>query len=357
MKKAKILSVFTFLILLIYACKEDEPSDPVDDGKPTPVTLVYPSYFPPPIDFQNNPLTEEGIKLGRHLFYDPRLSADSTQACADCHFQEFNFADFNQFSTGIDGIEGDKNAMAVANLAWQSFFFWDGREVSMEDQAVQPVLNPIEMHDTWENVVIKLKRDPAYVKMFEDAFGANSISQDNSVNAIAQFERMMVTANSKYDVGKVMNPAFGNFTAQEKMGLELFNNEIGDCFHCHAEPLFGAYGNLQFSNNGLDSAANLNVGRMAVTGSSQDKGKFKIPTLRNIEFSFPYMHDGRFSSLFEVIEHYNMGGHWSPTIDPNMKAVGVGKNWSQQQKDAMIAFMKTLTDFQFLNDTTFTSPY
>lgn len=354
MKWSVVFSILG-LVFVVACCKDETPPD--DPSGPTPVILEYPSYFPPPIDFSYNPLTEEGIELGRHLFYDPRLSKDSTQSCADCHFQEFNFSDFNQFSTGVDGIEGDRNAMAVVNLAWGSFFFWDGREETMEDQAEQPVINPIEMHETWENVIIKLERDPMYVKMFEDAFGANSITMENSTNAIAQFERIMVSGNSKYDKGRMMDPPFSNFDTIELYGMEIFNNEVGDCFHCHQEPLFGAYGSLQFSNNGLDVPEDLKNGRMDVTGDPNDKGKFKIPTLRNIEMSRPYMHDGRFDNLFEVIEHYNMGGHWSPTIDPNMKNVGTGKNWSQYQKNALLAFMKTLTDWDYMADPEYASPF
>lgn len=357
MKVLKVLLLLGVFIGWACSCKKDTENDDKDDDGPTPVTLEYPSYFPPPVDYSDNPLTEEGIDLGRHLFYDPRLSKDSTQSCASCHFQTFNFSDTAQFSTGVDGIKGDKNAMAIVNLAWQSTFFWDGREESMENQAIEPVINPIEMHETWENVIEKLKRDPVYQTKFENAFGENSINQDNAVKAIAQFERMMISANSEYDQGKLLNPPFSNFDTLELYGLEIFNNEIGDCFHCHQEPLFGAYGTLQFSNNGLDTEANLKNGRMDVTGDPLDKGKFKIPTLRNVEFSFPYMHDGRFNSLFEVIEHYNMGGHWSSTIDPNMKAVGVGKNWSQYQKDALLAFLKTLTDYDYLTDPQHDSPY
>jgi len=355
MKKAFII-LFLGTLIAFQACNKDqvisEPT-PVDDG----VELEVPPHFPPPFSFDDNPLTISGIELGRRLFYDPRLSADSTQACANCHLQDFNFSDFNQFSTGIDGIQGDKNAMAIVNLAWQSTFFWDGRSIAMEEQALEPIVNPIEMHDTWENVVKKLKADQMYQEQFTKAFGENSINSDNATKAISQFERTMISANSKYDQGFLMQPQFANFTNREFDGYTFFNNEVGDCFHCHAEPIFGSFGSLQFSNNGLDSNIVTGTGREGVTNNPNDRGKFKIPTLRNIEFSFPYMHDGRFQSLAEVIEHYNIGGHWSPTIDENMKAVGVGKNWSPYEKAALIDFMKTLTDYEFLADTTFSDPF
>jgi cytochrome c peroxidase len=352
----KIRTIFFILltIAVFLACNKDQI---ITEKVNKTVALEIPSHFPPPIDFSDNPLTVKGIELGRKLFYDPRLSLDSSQSCASCHQQDVNFSDFNQFSEGVDGILGDKNAMAIVNLAWGSSFFWDGRSESMEEQAFEPVTNPIEMHETWENVVKKLKADPRYVDLFEQAFGENSITDANATNAIAQFERTMISANSKYDKGFLMDPPFANFDSLEFLGYTIFNNETGDCFHCHAEPLFGAYGTLQFSNNGLDSNLQVGSGREGVTNNPNDRGKFKITTLRNIEFSFPYMHDGRFTSLYDVIEFYDTGGNWSPTIDPNMKAVGVGRNWSPTEKAALLAFLKTLTDYEYLGDTTFSNPF
>ena len=348
---------FIFLLALVaafIACNEDQI---ITENVNKTVSLDVPPHFPPTIDFSDNPLTVKGIELGRKLFYDPRLSKDSSQSCATCHQQNVNFADFNRFSEGVDGLLGDKNSMAIVNLAWGSFFFWNGRSESVEEQAFEPVINPIEMHEEWDNVVRKLKADPMYVNLFEQAFGENSITDVNATNAIAQFERTMISAKSKYDEGFLMNPPFANFDSLEFLGYTIFNNETGDCFHCHAEPLFGAFGTLQFSNNGLDSNLAVGSGREGVTNNPNDRGKFKITTLRNIEFSFPYMHDGRFTSLPEVIEFYNMGGNWSPTIDPNMKAAGVGRNWSPAEKAALLAFLKTLTDFNYLTDTTFSDPF
>ena len=249
--KKLILILFIGALVAFQACNKDQViSDPVTDDS---VELKVPPHFPPPISYADNPLTNSGIELGRRLFYDPRLSADSTQSCASCHLQKFNFAEDTPFSTGIDGIEGDKNAMAIINLAWQSTFFWDGRSTTMEEQAFEPVINPIEMHDTWANVVKKLKADPMYQNKFTKAFGDNSINSDNATKAISQFERTMISANSKYDQGYLMQPQFANFDTLEFEGRTIFNNEVGDCFHCHAEPLFSAFGALQFSNNGLDS--------------------------------------------------------------------------------------------------------
>lgn len=346
-----------FALATIAGCKPDRIEvEPSTFG--TPLAFPRPVNFPP-VDMPiNNPLTKEGVKLGKHLFFDKRLSGDNSQSCASCHLQESNFSDPRQFSIGIDGSVGDRNGMPIMNLAWQSFFFWDGRSHSLEDQALQPVENPIEMKTTWPEVIAKLEADPRYVTMFTAAFGPNSITKENAAKAIAQYERTMISANSKFD-----QRARGEyvFTSLEEDGYQIFNSELGDCFHCHGDAntgnLFGALGDLQFSNNGIDSILKPNTGFEVVTGNPQDRGKFKIPSLRNIEYSFPYMHDGRFATLQEVIEHYNMGGHITSTIDPNMKKAGVGHNWTPYQKSALLAFMLTLSDDPFLTDTTFTDPW
>lgn len=351
-----LLSIL-FIGVVVWACNKDQIIQ-IPVQKQTTVQFPQPSNFPPVNLPPDNPLTKEGIKLGRHLFYEKKLSGDNTLSCAGCHFQESNFSDPKQFSEGIDGSIGDRNAMILSNLAWQEFFFWDGRQKSLEAQAVDPVENPIEMKSNWPDVLEKLKADPLYVKLFEEAFGPDAITKENATKAIAQFERILVSADSKYD--KWQRGEY-QFTQLEQDGYTIFHNEVGDCFHCHGDfntgNIFGAFGDLQFSNNGLDSVLTPNTGYEVVTGDSLDRGKFKIPSLRNVEYSFPYMHDGRFKSLQEVIEHYNTGGHFSYTIDPNMKAVGVGKNWTQSQKDALLAFMKTLSDTAFLTDTSFSDPF
>ena len=351
--------VFGVLLVTFFsACKKDQIIQQPIGPDTTGVVFPRPANFPPVSMPANNPLSKEGINLGRHLFYDERLSGDNTQSCASCHIQESNFSDPNQFSTGIDGSVGDRNAMVIMNLAWQDFFFWNGRENTLEEQALQPVENPIEMKATWPEVLTKIAADPVYVKMFEEAFGPNAITKENAAKAISQFERTMISSNSNFD--KWLRGEY-QFTQLEADGYELFNNEDGDCFHCHGDAntgnLFGAYGDLQFSNNGLDSVLTPNTGYEFVTGDTLDRAKFKIPSLRNVEYSFPYMHDGRFATLQEVIEHYNMGGHITYTIDPNMKAAGVGRNWTAYQKSSLIAFLKTLSDVTFLTDTTFSNPW
>ena len=360
MRSASFLSIL--LLLSLYACQPDRlEEDPFANGpQTTPIEFEIPRGFAPVVIPPDNPLTEEGVRLGRHLFYEKRLSGDNSMSCGTCHLQDFNFAEPNRFSTGITGAVGDKNAMVLSNLAWQSFFFWDGRRESLEAQAIDPVENPIEMHEQWPNAIQKLESDPLYQRLFKEAFGDNAITKENAAKAIAQFERTMVSADSKFDQylrGEV------SLTQQELLGLTLFNNEQGDCFHCHSFEnhggIFGGFGPERevFKNNGIDSVLKPMSGREAVTLDSMDRGKFKVPSLRNVEFSFPYMHDGRFANLQEVIEFYNMGGYKTYTLDPNMKKAGVGRNWTQEQKDALLAFLRALSDPSFITDTSFSDPF
>lgn len=353
MSRVYILSVMAASLLALASCGRNS-----NMHEATPLELAKPAHFPPPDLPADNPLTVEGVQLGRHLFYDPRLSGDQTQSCASCHLQESNFAEFTAVSTGIDGIQGSMNAMVLSNLAWQQFFFWDGRATSLEEQVLEPVENPIEMHETWPNVIEKLEQDPRYITMFERAYGPNALTKENAAKSLANFIRTLVSGNSKYD--QYVRGEY-QFTTSEQLGFDIYNNERGDCFHCHGLAgtgyQMGAFGLLQFSNNGLDSILVEGSGREGVTGLPEDRAKFKIPSLRNVEYSFPYMHDGRFQTLPQVIEHYNMGGHASATLDPNMKAVGVGRNWSLAEKQGLLDFLKTFSDPAFLTDTTFSDPW
>ncbi len=355
----KKIFAFLALMLLFQACEEDLPAkNPTADFNPTPYVWVTPNGFSPPNFPADNPMTVEGIALGRRLFYETRLSGDNTMSCSSCHLPELAFSDPNQFSVGIDGIAGTFNAPAIMNLAWQDFLFWDGRSPSLEIQALLPVTDPIEMHETWPNAISKLELDAKYPLLFEKAFGTSDVTKERIGRAIAQFERRMVSANSKYDRFRKGEEAF---TDLESEGYAIFNNEQGDCFHCHGDAttsgIFGAFGSIQFSNNGLDSNLRINSGRERVTGDPMDLAKFKIPSLRNIDLTAPYMHDGRFFTLEQVIEHYNQGGYPSATIDPNMKAAGIGRNWSLRQKEALLAFLRTLTDPSFTQDTSLSNPF
>jgi cytochrome c peroxidase len=359
MKNLLRLSFSLVFLAFALACeKASKPSSSNPTHTTTPYVWNNPNGFIPPSFPADNPLTEEGVSLGRKLFYDVRLSGDNTMSCASCHLQDFGFSDPNRFSTGIDGIEGSFNAPPIMNLAWQEFFFWDGRSLSLEEQALIPVVDPIEMHEDFDIAIAELSADPDYPNLFKKAFGSTQISKERIGKAIAQFERIMVSSNSKYDRFKKGEESF---TDLELEGYNIFHSEIGDCFHCHGDVttgnIFGAFGDIQFSNNGLDSMPQINSGRERVTGLPEDRAKMKIPSLRNIEYTAPYMHDGRFNTLGQVIEFYNFGGHVTPTTDPNMKAAGVGRNWTLRQKQALIAFLETLSDEEFIQDTTFSDPF
>lgn len=321
----------------------DGGTGPAPYPEPTPLVLDTTGLLPLPAT-PDNPLTVQGVELGRKLFYDPILSGDDTQSCASCHAQAFSFTDHGlQFSVGIDGSVGDRNAPAVINLAWAKELFWAGRADGLEGQALQPVPNPKEMAIPWDQAVAKLAAHPDYPAMFGRAFGDENITKERVVMAIAQFERTILSRDSRWDRkqrGEI------TFTPEETRGEQLFFSERGDCFHCHGSALFT--GN-QYHDNGLDVAP-ADPGRMAVTGAEADRGKFRAPTLRNIELTAPYMHDGRFDTLEEVVEHYSSGIQQSPNLSPFFRVVRPGptQTYSAQEKADLVAFLKALTDPVFI---------
>ncbi|TVR80250.1 MAG: cytochrome-c peroxidase [Chitinophagaceae bacterium] len=363
MKKLAVITFFFALIFAFKACKKDPPEPPKDDPKdsfvynPTPVTLDMPSNFPEMVIPQDNQLTEEGILLGRLLFYDPILSLDSTLSCAGCHNQSFNFTDSgNKFSTGVQGIEGTRTSMSLANIGFNTHFFWDGRSPTLEDQILKPVPDPIEMNLSWTDAVDRLMNHNYYPQLFREAFDETEITPELTAKAIAQFLRTFISGNSKFD--KVQrNEAF--FTNAELNGFDMFFSEDADCFHCHGNILFTD--NL-FHNNALQEASSLNdfndLGRGAVTGNPLDNGKFKTPTLRNTEVSGPFMHNGEFATLMEVIEFYSSGLKNSPNVDPLMEFFFQGGvQLTQNEKNDLHAFLLTLTDHEFLNNPDFKNPF
>lgn len=328
--------------------------EPLEISEATPLALEVPQVFEerilPPILPVDNPQTEEGVALGKRLFFETRLSGDGKVSCASCHLSQNAFTDGRQFSDGIDGRIGIRNSMPLFNLAWNydQRFFWDGAANSLEDQAFEPVTNPDEMGNTWEAATAVLLQDAEYPQLFRDAFGEAGIDSIKVVKALAQFERTLISANSRFDrflLGEL------SLTEQEIDGLNVFLMESkGDCFHCHGNPNNPLWTDNNFHNNGLDATAT-DLGLGAVTGDPSDNGKFRSPSLRNLAYTAPYMHDGRFATLDEVIDHYSEGLQNSPTIDPLMKKVlEGGVQLSQKDKDDLKAFLLSLSDESFIQN-------
>lgn len=353
--KSTLVSAILFagtLLLVLDGCKKHDPY--LEDFSATPYQLKIPQGFPQMIIPDDNPMTVEGVQLGRKLFYDEILSQDYTISCGSCHAPDAAFSDHRKFSLGVNGTPGNRQAMPLINLGWSSGFFWDGRAATLEMQVLQPVPNPVEMHLMWKDAVTRLQNHASYPYLFKKAFNTYEIDSMLVAKAIAQFMRTMISGNSKFD--RVLNNE-ENFTTDEAYGYDLFNRDknesagiVGaDCFHCHVAPIFFQV-NTDYLNNGLDPTFT-DLGRGGFTHNAGDNGKFKVPTLRNIELSAPYMHDGRFTTLDQVVEHYSTGLVYSTTISPLMKEVdNGGLLLPPYEKQCVIAFMKTLTDWEFVNN-------
>ena len=299
---------------------------------------VPPHWPKPTYDFSRNPLTSQKVELGRELFYDPILSKNNMISCASCHspFTAFTHVD-HDLSHGIDDRIGTRNSPALMNLAWHKSFMWDGAINHLDMQALAPISHPDEMGEKIESVVLKLQQSRKYTSLFYKAFGDSVITGEHTLKSISQFMLTLVSSNSKYD--SVMRK-HTQFTTQEKNGYILFKK---NCVSCHTEPLFT---NLQFENNGLPVDTTLNdYGRMKVTKNKNDSLKFKVPTLRNIEFSFPYMHDGRFKSIYAVLNHYTKDVKLSQTLSVHLKKPIV---LSSNEKVDLTSFLLCLTDKSFL---------
>ena len=328
--------------LLLWACGDDGPtaSDTDDLRRGTPLDIDVPFRFPELSSPADNPMTVEGVALGRQLFFDPILSIDSTIACGSCHLPEFAFSDTAQFSRGVAGVTG-RNSMSIANLAWAPSLFWDGRAATLEAQVLMPVADAVEMGETWDNVEGKLRRHAGYPALFEAAFPGQPITRDHVARAIAQYERTLLSGESRYD--RFLRGEVG-FSDAELAGERVFNSERGDCFHCHGTVLLS---DNRFHNNGLD-ADPTDAGRAGVTGAETDRGRFRTPTLRNIELTPPYMHDGRFATLEEVLDHYDGGLHRNELLDPLLLGTSEERRLTADERAALIAFLRTLTDPGFI---------
>ncbi|MFN0035102.1 MAG: cytochrome-c peroxidase [Saprospiraceae bacterium] len=357
MKKTLLLAA----LALLAACHPDDPAEQPATYDPTPYDLKIGDFPTPELPADNKP-TVAGVQLGRMLFYEKMLSKDGSQDCADCHKQQDAFSDIRQFSIGVEELPGKRQAMAVMNLAWhQNGLYWDGRAPRVRDQALKPIQDPLEMNETLPNVVAKLSAEKKYTDQFIRAFGDAAVSSERVGLALEQFMLTMVSSNSKYDQHL---RGTATLTAAEEHGRKLFFTEFdpsglnrgAECFHCHAGHNFT---NDEFMNNGLDTDASItDEGRKKVTNDSADRGRFKVPSLRNIALTPPYMHDGRFGTLEEVIDHYDHGAKNSSTIEfilqYNLQPGGLGL--TVQEKADLVAFLKTLTDPEFLTNAAFAKP-
>jgi len=333
-------------------------------AKFTPYEFKMSATFPIPDLPRDNPLTVERVTLGKTLFFDKRASINDRQSCADCHSPDKAFTDGRRTARGAEGDLGTRNSMPLFNLAWKREFFWDGRAKSLREQVLQPIQNPIEMHQSLTNLVRKLgeqwpnPNSPDYHSLFTAAFGSPEITSEKIALALENYLLTLTSFDAKFD--RVLRGE-EKFTEEEQRGFELFSTEYdprqgqfgADCFHCHGGPLFQSQA---FANNGSDGAFK-DIGREKVTGKASDRGKFAVPSLRNIALTAPYMHDGRFRTLEDVVEHYSTGVVRSETLDPNLaKHPDGGVPLSAADKRALVAFLKTLTDEQYLAKSAPTGP-
>jgi cytochrome c peroxidase len=368
--KTSTFAFFFLILMFMVACQDDGDGDKNGTETPNLVVLDDTPYafdaqgLPPPTALQaDNALTEQGVKLGKMLFFEPMLSKNEVMSCGSCHNQATGFSDIAQFSVGVDGLFGDRQAMAVFNLAWHTNeFFWDGRANLLRDQALMPITDPLEMNETLDNVVAKLSASDLYPDQFIRTFGDQEITPEKMGLAMEQFMLSIVSGNSKYDR---YQQGVEELTESEMRGLELFEMEYNpffpdfsgaDCQHCHGGPNFE---NDLYMNNGLDSDAEFqDIGREAATGDPADKAKFKVTTLRNIALTPPYMHDGRFATLEEVVDHYNEGIKASSTADGAILATQTtGLMLTDQDKTDLVNFLHTLTDESFASNTEYANPF
>ncbi len=308
---------------------------------------------------RDNPVTDPGATLGRVLFYDTRLSANNTVACGSCHLQKHAFVDPNRFSKGYEGKLTDRNAPSLVNLRYypRGRFFWDERAASLEEQALMPIQSRTEMGQDLATLVEALARAERYPALFRAAFGDEQVTRERVGRALAQFARALVSYRSKYDEGRArarsVRDDFANFTARENQGKGLF---LRHCATCHLPAGQDAHFiMLRPLNNGLDADYKTADGGVGdVTLQAPDLGRFKSPSLRNVEFTAPYMHDGRFATLEEVIDHYSRNVKAHPNVDVRVRR---RPDFGDSEKAALVAFLKTLSDPEFLTDPRFSDPF
>ncbi len=355
-------------VAFLSSCRKNPPVDDAGDlskiaYQPVSYEVEIPEIYKSlgleiPID---NPITVEGLDLGHKLFFDPILSVDSTVSCASCHLPRGALTDNLPQSFGVENKLGRRSAMSLLNVGFfKNGLFWDGRAENLEAQALIPIQDPVEMAHSLVGVETALRTHKEYPAAFRRAFGIDHIDQINAslvAKALAQYQRTLISGGqAKFD--RFLRNEY-LFTDEEQNGFDMFfdaNPDIPDaeCAHCHPSPLFTSN---QYINNGLDTVSSLedfeDQGRGAVSNKRIDNGRFRVPTLRNIEFSAPYMHDGRFATLDEVLDHYNHGGFPADNIDANMRAIQL----SEEEKQDLISFLKTLTDTSYYQNPLFFSPF
>jgi cytochrome c peroxidase len=347
MKKVIITCLLAVLFggVSLFSCKKET----IDPGTYVPISFSVPAGWPQPVyKFTNNALTSDGFVLGRKLFYDTRLSRDSSISCGSCHQQFASFANIDHdVSHGFNNQLGTRNSPALSIVAWMPSFFWDGGVINVENQPINPIQNPVEMDLPMTDVIARLSANATYRSEFKKAFGDEAINSQRVFRALAQFMASMVSSNSKYD--QFSRGEHGvTFSASELRGLDLFRTK---CATCHKEPLLSDF---SFRNNGLSVDPFVNdSGRARITRDANDLYKFRVPSLRNVDLSRPYMHDGRFQTLDAVLEHYRSGIVSSATLDP-LLAGGIAM--SDSDKADIINFLKTLSDSIFVKDTRFADP-
>lgn len=341
----KAIYLLLLILPLFWSCTDED-----DNYQNLPLVVNVPSNFPPlAYDLKNNPPTEKGFELGKKLFYDGRLASDGIVSCGFCHIQADAFTHHGHtVSHGVNNEVGTRNTPPIQNLAYQTAFMYDGATTHLDLQPIIPFTSPIEMNGNFSDVIIMMKADATYQKLFKIAFTDGQINAENMLKALGQFMVMVTSSNSRFDKFR-RNEAGGILSQQEQAGYTLFNQK---CASCHATDLFT---DNSFRNNGLQVNPAINdIGRYRVTQLDQDVFKFKVPSLRNIEKTAPYMHDGRLFTLEAVMEHYNSGVVNSNTLDPLLKANGkLGIPITEVEKTQIIAFLKTLTDSQYLTDKRF----
>ena len=370
MKKAlSFCGIGIYLAGLVIGCGPQTNSTEPEPQNPGPTALKWtkPSYFPDPVyDLSKNPLTVEGVELGRFLFYDGVLSRTDMIGCGTCHQQQAAFTHHgHELSHGVDDLLGTRNSPSIQNLAWSSSFFWDGGVQDLDFVPPSPIQNKVEMDETVSHVMEKLRKTPVtgatkqvdYPKMFKAAFGTTEINTERMMKALSQFMLTMVSATSRYDYYKLGDASA--LTTQEKDGLALFKKNCGTC---HNGELFTDF---SFRNNGIAPNKINDQGRYVITLNESDRLKFKVPSLRNVGLTAPYMHDGRMTTLQQVLDHYANDQinspdsiYDSPTLDPALKVVGQKKGipLTSVEKLAIIAFLRTLNDEQFITDKRFSDP-